>query len=340
MTTIHVACAVEGAYDAHSAAMLHSVLAHAPARDVEVHYLHGPRFPARSLRRIAAMVARSGATFSPHEIGPERVDGLPVRPEFTAAMWYRIFLPELVPGGERALYLDVDTLILDDLAPLWQIDLGDHYLAAVTNVFQPEHRDRPCSLGLAGPEVYFNSGVLLLNLEAMRRDGATEAMRGYATEQGGRIEWPDQDTLNVVLGARRLALHPRWNAMNSLRFPWSEEVFGPAAVAEARRHPAIRHFEGPDDNKPWHPRCDRDDRRLYFAHLRRTPWRASVALSPVMQLTHTAPARARRVAGAAGREPCAPPAGSSRAWCGCSARRARAARGCSSSSVSTRESSR
>jgi hypothetical protein len=61
--------------------------------------------------------------------------------------------------------------------------------------------------------------------------------------------------------------------MNSVvLFPWAAEVFGADAVAEARENPAIRHFEGPSVNKPWHVLCDRSMRDLYLEHRRGTPW--------------------------------------------------------------------
>jgi lipopolysaccharide biosynthesis glycosyltransferase len=201
------------------------------------------------------------------------VASLPVLPLFTGAMWFRIFLPELLPDVDRILYLDVDTVAVDSLKPLAEIALDGYFLAAVTNVFQREHLHRPASLGLSGPESYFNSGVLLMNLDEMRDHGCTSALAEFAASRGPQLEWPDQDALNVVLGERRLPLHPRWNFMNSMRFPWSAEVFSEGQLEEARRRPAIRHFEGPGDNKPWHLYCERKDRQLYRAHLRRTPWR-------------------------------------------------------------------
>jgi lipopolysaccharide biosynthesis glycosyltransferase len=271
METLHVACAAEGSYDAHSAAMLHSVAANSGGRQVEVHYLHGPGFPERSARLIADMLDAAGARSTFHEIGPECVAGLPVVDEFTVAMWYRIFLPELAPEANRILYLDADTLAVDDLSPLAEIDLSGNYLAAVTNVLMPHHLSRPESLGLDGPEVYFNSGVLLMNLAEMRKDGCTAALLEYASAHP-ELEWPDQDALNVVLGSRRLALHPRWNAMNSLGFDWASDVFGPEVLEEARHRPAIRHFEGPGANKPWHRGCRQPERALYIQHRRETPW--------------------------------------------------------------------
>jgi lipopolysaccharide biosynthesis glycosyltransferase len=291
MSTLHVACAAEGSYDAHSAAMLHSVVANAGGLRVEVHYLHGPEFPSRSVSLIAGMLDAAGAHGTFHEIGHERVAGLPVVDEFTVAMWYRIFLPELAPDADRVLYLDADTLAVDDLSPLAEIDLGGYYLGAVTNVLMPHHLHRPESLGLAGPEVYFNSGVLLMNLEEMRRGECTRALHEYASGHP-ELEWPDQDALNVVLGSRRLALHPRWNAMNSLRFDCARDVFAPDELDEARRQPAIRHFEGPGDNKPWHRGCRRAERALYDRHRRETPWPRVVREGPRLH-------RARRLAGRA-----------------------------------------
>jgi lipopolysaccharide biosynthesis glycosyltransferase len=273
VSTLHVSCAAEGdAYIAHSAAMLHSVLAHSAGHDVAVHYAHGPRFPARAAEQLSAMVERAGGSIQFLAIADETVADLPSTPQFTQAMWYRIFLPELLPDVDRILYLDADTIAVDSLAPLWAADLSGYWLAAVTNVFQQNHMHRPAELGLAGPQSYFNSGVLLMNLAAMRRDGCTRALVDFATSHPG-IEWPDQDTLNVVLGERRLMLHPRWNYMNSMAmFPWSADAFESGALEEARRRPAIRHFEGPAINKPWHYLCERDLRDVYFEHRRATPW--------------------------------------------------------------------
>jgi len=257
---------------AHSATMLHSVVAHAGDADVSVHYLHGPRLDGDDARLLAEMVERDGGSISFHEIPDREVRGLPTTTQFTAAMWYRLFLPDLLPAADRVLYLDADTVAVDSLAPLWEVDLSRHWIGAVTNVFQENHMHRPRALGLSGPEVYFNSGVLLMNLDEMRRDGCTARMLDYARSDP-EIEWPDQDTLNVVLGERRLALHPRWNVMNSMvRFPWAADVFGEEVLAEALRNPAIRHFEGPAQNKPWHYLCDGDLRAAYFEHRRATPW--------------------------------------------------------------------
>lgn len=274
MSTAHLACAARADYLPHAAAMLHSVLVNGGLGDPHIHFLHGPELPRSDAEALEQMVVGLGGTVSFLAVAEDRIEGLRTRGDFLpASHWYRIFLPELLPDVDRVLYLDGDLIAVDSLEPLWRSELGDQYLAAVTNVFLEHDAGRPAALGLRDARDYFNSGVLLMNLELMRRDAMTDALRSYGLANAEKLAWPEQDALNVVLGERRLHLHPRWNLMNSiLLFPSAADVFGTKVVTEARRNPAIRHFEGPGANKPWHHLCEREGRELYVEHRRQTPW--------------------------------------------------------------------
>jgi lipopolysaccharide biosynthesis glycosyltransferase len=290
MTVMDVACAAEGRdYVAHSAAMLHSLLQKHPEDDVRIHYLHGPEVRAGHRRRLAQMVDAAGGEIAFYDIPDQRVAGLPTRGFTRKATWYRIFLPELCPDVERTLYLDSDLLVVDDLTPLWELDLGESYVAAVTNILEPQYEHRPAELGLR-PRSYFNAGVVMMNLDQMRRDDRGPALLEFGVRNAEKLLWRDQDALNVVLGERRIELHPRWNCMNIFFWlPRSEEVFGRERLEEARLDPAIRHFEGPAENKPWHLNCTGSYRRDYLQHRRQTPW-------PRVRRTGVTPANIMRYA--------------------------------------------
>jgi lipopolysaccharide biosynthesis glycosyltransferase len=187
----------------------------------------------------------------------------------------RIFLPELLPDLDRILYLDADTFVTGRLDELWETPLEGAPLAAVPNVVEPAMRSHIAGLGLGtGPASFFNSGVLLLNLEVMRADHSIEAVLRTARDLEGRLVWPDQDALNVAFANRWLPLHPRWNAQNSYWTwsTWAGEVVGDDALREATEDPAIRHFEGPTINKPWHYLCAHPWRGEYRRVLATTPW--------------------------------------------------------------------
>ena len=273
MTTLHVSCAAEGEYIVHSAAMLHSLLAQHPPGSVVIHYLHGPELTEQTRSKLREMVLRGGGEVSFWEIPDRWVAGLPTKGFTRTATWYRTYLPELLPDVSRALYLDADVLVLDSVAPLWELDMASNLVAAVTNVLEPQAIDRPRALEITGCHGYFNAGVMLLNLDLMRREDSSRAVLEYGRANADALPWRDQDAFNVILGARRLPLHPRWNCMNGLSvFPSSADVFGSEAVAEAVETPAIRHFEGPGPYKPWHYLCQREWRDLYRNHRRATPW--------------------------------------------------------------------
>ena len=273
LSAIHIGCVAEGDYAPHSAAMLHSVLGQCGGQQVHIHYLHPPEFPADALQRLRVMVETAGARIDFLAVDDHHVEGLPTAGFTGKATWYRILLPELLPGVERILLLDADLIALDSLTELWETDLGSAHLAAVTNVFQHDHLYRAAQLGLDRPEAYFNAGVMLMNLASMREAGCTDALREYGVEHAPELVFRDQDALNAVLSGHRLALHPRWNCMNSMfMFSYSAYVFGARALEEARRRPAIRHFEGPGANKPWHLLSRSQMREDYFEARRATPW--------------------------------------------------------------------
>jgi len=275
MEGIQVACAADQRYAAYCAAMLHSLLQVHGGEPLTVHFLHGEDFPAAALERLRGMVeARPRARFRGHRIGAERLAAVPLTPYFGPAMWYRLFLPELLPDTPRVLYLDVDTMVVDRLDALWATSLQGRSVAAAESVVQPALRPRVAELDLPAGTGYFNSGVLLFNLERMRQTGAMARMIELARSRAEAWLWPDQHLLNVVLGPERVPLHPRWNCLNAIWF-WrglADQVYGRTVAAEARARPAILHFEGPGMAKPWHYLCKHPARERWRTHLRGTPF--------------------------------------------------------------------
>lgn len=271
--SLHFACAADDAYVPHAAAMMHSLLARHRGDDVIVHFLHAPDLSEALARQLDAFVQRLGGTLRLHAIADDRVAGLPTMGRISRVMWFRVFLPELLPDVARVLYLDCDTLVADDLRPLLDTNLGDAWLGAVANVFEPDMAQHPRQLGLTGPQPYFNSGVLLMDLDAWRREACTRRILDLARDPHSGLVWPDQDALNRVFAGHWQKLHPRWNCQNSLYFfPQAADVFGAKPVAEAVSKPGILHFEGGDLAKPWHYLCKHPRRADYRQHRDGTPW--------------------------------------------------------------------
>lgn len=287
--SLNIACATDHRYAPYCAAMLHSLFVHNAHVSVAVHYLHPPDFSNTLKENFRQLAARHGAVIRFHQIPDQSVEGLPTTDGFQRVIWYRIFLSELLPELDRVLYLDADTLITDRLDVLWRTDFDGCHVAAVRNVIEPRLESHTRNLGLPDKTAYFNSGVLLMNLVAWRRDDSATRILGSSRVDGCRLLWPDQDALNVAFASSCKLLHPRWNCQNSLYFwrPWANKIFGEATVESAIGHPAVLHFEGPARMKPWHFLCRHPYRAQYWRHLRATgfplPVTEGVTLSNILR---------------------------------------------------------
>ena len=269
---IHVAVATDDAYAPWCATLLRSCLDHRSATPLHFHLLHDGGLRPATRDRLQAVVAGNG-DLHVHEVDPARIEGLPSIDRFGRIVWLRLLLPELLAAQARVLYLDADTFVTRPLDELWATPLDGSPLAAVANVVHPGLHEHVASLGIDDHRNFFNSGVLVLDLEVQRREGSAAALTSFAAEHD-ELLWPDQDALNAVFAGRWRRLHPRWNAQNSFWAwrPWAEEVFGAAAIEEATTDPAVIHFEGPSLNKPWHHLSEHPWRDAYRRTLATTPF--------------------------------------------------------------------
>lgn len=271
---IVLALAFDASYLPPASTVIRSCMLQHEGTELQFEVIHDATVSSRDLGRLEGMCRQEGAEINFHEMDESRFEDLPVIDRFGPIVWSRLFLPGLLPDLARVLYLDCDVLVLSSLRPLWEEDLGSSPLAAVANVVEPGARQHVAQMGIRYPGGFFNSGVILFQLDRMREERSTVELVKYALDRRDQLVWPDQDALNVVFAGRWHPLHPRWNAQNSLWSwrDWAIDVFGPCTVDEAVDDPAIRHFEGPNVAKPWHYLCPAPHRDVYRKTLALTPW--------------------------------------------------------------------
>ena len=127
--------------------------------------------------------------------------GLPVipktenRPDHTAAVHcYRFAIPELAEG-DRAIYIDADALIVQDLQPLFDLAFDEPVAATLSNSpIEKEITGPGAPRGLTG----FISSLMIFNIPEWHRQGVMEACR-RALMQSLSFKTGDQALLNYAL---------------------------------------------------------------------------------------------------------------------------------------------
>ncbi len=129
--------------------------------------------------------------------------------------FYRLLIPDLLPEYDKIIYLDGDLVVKDDISILYAFNISA-YLFAGINEKKSKLSPEETELGHR-KELYFNSGVLLINAKAFREENCLEQCFDVLKKVPQHLlMYPDQDLLNLLFYDRVLFLPQQWNTMTGV----------------------------------------------------------------------------------------------------------------------------
>lgn len=229
--------------------MLFSALQSDPAAFFDVYILHDEGLSASDLTATRALLGQRGGL---HLI---RVDesGLtdaPTSDRYPKAIYYRIFAAKYLPHTlDRVLYLDPDLIVRKSLRTLYELPMDAAFFAAASHIRAFLHRFNELRLGMGEDDPYINSGVMLMNLEALRAKQDTQAVFDYMERHKGRLMLPDQDIISALYGQSIIPLDPIQYNMTEKLFTLHRFNGDGMTLDDVRQRSAVIHYCG--RNKPW-----------------------------------------------------------------------------------------
>ena len=165
---------------------------------------------------------------------------LPLRDYYSKTTYFRMFIAEMFPEYDKAIYIDSDTVVVGNIAELFDTNLKNNFVGAC-------HEQVMCQTEVFGNYTekvmginrynYFNAGLLLINTEKFRKDKVFEKFLRLLNEYDFVVT-QDQDYLNVICHNKVLWLDQGWNL----------EVYGKLPVKESE----IKIIHYIMVSKPWH----------------------------------------------------------------------------------------
>ncbi len=135
---------------------------------------------------------------------------------FTLTIYFRLFIPVMFPEYDKAVYIDSDVVLNDDVGKLFDIDIGDNFIGACNDLSiadtPPLVAYTENAVGVKANE-YINSGVLLMNLKKFRDAGFEEHFLNLLTTYHFDTIAPDQDYINAICNGKIYYLNETWDAM-------------------------------------------------------------------------------------------------------------------------------
>lgn len=172
----------------------------------------------------------------------------------------RLYIPELLKDEKKAIYLDCDIIVQKPLEELYEKDLEGYSILAIPDGKKDQKLSKK-RLELKDEKIYFNAGVMLMDLEKLRKNRMFEKTIKYCLNLDRELELNEQDALNIIFKNNFKVEDKIWNYTHG----HSEENSIPLEEI------GIIHFTG--ETKPWDCRNYSPYKKTYWRYLNETPWK-------------------------------------------------------------------
>lgn len=211
--------ACDDAYVKYMMVTMASLIAHAsPRKKYRLYVLHtnissGNRRKVKSLEQKNVQIDFYNVSEDLARIEKK----LAVRDYYSCTTYYRVFIADKFPQYDKVVYIDSDTILLDDIGEFYNYQLGENYIGAIQDylvvhqeVFS-EYVERVLGVSRAA---YFNAGVVLINSDQFRKQ---KIQKKFVDLLGtySFVVAQDQDYLNILCQNHVLWIDSKWNVQMS-----------------------------------------------------------------------------------------------------------------------------
>lgn len=182
------------------------------------------------------------------------VPKLNIPPSLVSARWplsafTRLFSGVILPPDvDRILYLDCDTIITGDISELDKVQFNGNIAMGVKDCISGTYKK---NVGLDTDSPYINAGVILFDMDALRKVNINAEIENYMQKYEKLINYADQDILNGMFKGKIGELNPRYDVMTIDAVHTYEEIqqlrrptnfYGKEELEKAVSNPAIIHY--------------------------------------------------------------------------------------------------
>lgn len=210
-------------------------------------YIAHSSLTCEDINYIKNSVACRRIILHPIKINSELFNNAYFAKRISKETYYRLLPFEyLPPEVDRILYLDPDISVINSIKNIYNIDFGDMIFAGAGHTYgiiKTLNRIR-LNLGVHGD--YINAGVLMINVDNMRKYITAEKIFNYISEKGKRLFLADQDVINGLFKDKIISLDPCYYNLDEATYKKRN-----LNLQWVKHNAVFIHYNG--KNKPWNP---------------------------------------------------------------------------------------
>lgn len=272
---IHIVIASDDNYAQHVAVVAASVLCNTADKERVCFHLLSDGIGREKLNAIKETIFRFGANILVYDLSKnDKFDELFTSGHISKATYFRLDIANLLSEKiKKAIYIDVDLLVLGDISELWNEKMYDKPIAATIDLgIMASNRlmkIKESSIGLKSNSKYFNAGVLVIDLDKWRKNEYSKSIINEAISN--KFLHHDQDALNKVFMDNWCEVPLKWDVIPPIYNLACKVLFNDKFLkkaVEARKNVCIWHYAG--RYKPWEFKKTDGFNDRYYQYLKET----------------------------------------------------------------------
>lgn len=246
-------------------------------KNVNIFIMHSELEP-REVKRMDSVAKRHpSAHINYIKIDNSNIKTTKVSDTMPVEIYYRLLVAELLPQNlDRCLYLDTDTITLKKLDDLYYRPFYGNYILACEDPGMKTYKDRStvyAKIGFSDQDLYFNSGVILYNLKAIRKDFKKFYFLDYLNNNEDHITFHDQDVLNVIFKGKVQFIDSMYNCRTYLyKRCYAKYIRESATIIHYGEKPWNRDFCGICGWEFWKNAYSIGFRKRFYLHYLTRPY--------------------------------------------------------------------
>ncbi len=230
--------------------MLKSLFLNNPCEKFNIYLLH-TSLKKKELEDLKFFIETHGSKLNVIDVDENCFSEAPVLFHYTKEMYFRLLAYQLLPKDlDRILYLDPDILVLNPVRKLYETDIKEYLYAAAYHDKISIKEINKIRLYPYEINAYYNSGVLLMNLELLRNEADDKEIYRFVDENRAKLIMPDQDILNALYAKRIKGLNELYYNYDARYYTYNKLASnGSFDMDQIINNTVILHFCG--KKKPW-----------------------------------------------------------------------------------------
>ena len=197
-------------------------------------------------------------------------------------VYSKLFVGSILPQDvHKVISIDCDTVVVKSIEDLWDTNISKYLVAGVNEPMSKYYRRY---LGKNDSDYYLNSGLLMFNVDAIRKEQFEKVIQIGMKKYGGNLQYLDQDLINAIVPQNRIfALSPKFNAITPifcceygelLKVRRVSNYYSKKEFLEAKHTPSIIHFTTffMNDLRPWFEGSNHPKLGEYMRYKMSSPW--------------------------------------------------------------------